>query len=232
MFDERVGVAVKRNGRISVPEYFGQRSHVHSAFERAGRKRVAQRVKAAMTDIQFFKHQFETPLVRAHRNDVAVCRHHEVRIAAFLYILQILYQLSGNRYFAAGSRGFGIVEYDSAACVVTRPIDRNQSFFQIDVLPSERDEFAHAQSRIKTQHDPEHLLLFTRRHSRFYFLLFGERETIDYPFVAFRAFYAVCRIFSGYTDKARRPQRIANNGYNHVYGVCRQSPARLFVAAA
>lgn len=110
MFDERVGVAVKRNGRISVPEYFGQRSHVHNAFERAGRKRVAQRVKAAMTDIQFFKHQFETPLVRAHRNDVAVCRHHEVRIAAFLYILQILYQLSGNRYFAAGSRGFGIVE--------------------------------------------------------------------------------------------------------------------------
>ena len=78
-------VAFQRDRRIFVSENLGERSDVHAALDRAGGKRVSERVKPSVRDIQFFKQQFETPLVTSHRNGIAARGHHEVGIAVFLY---------------------------------------------------------------------------------------------------------------------------------------------------
>ena len=42
MLHEGVRIAVERDGRVLVPEDFGERFHVHAAFEGAGGERVPQ----------------------------------------------------------------------------------------------------------------------------------------------------------------------------------------------
>ena len=52
MLHERVNVAVKGYGWILMPEYLGQCFHIHSAFQGARCKGVAQRMKAPMRYIE------------------------------------------------------------------------------------------------------------------------------------------------------------------------------------
>ena len=83
-----MGVAINRDGRVLVAEDLGERFHVHAAFESACGKRMPQGMKAFVRDIQPFQEQFKTSLVGADGNRLPVCRHHEGRIALFLYAFE------------------------------------------------------------------------------------------------------------------------------------------------
>ena len=52
MFHKGMGVAVERDGRVFMPQNFGQGLYVHSAFQRARGKGVPQGMEALMQDIQ------------------------------------------------------------------------------------------------------------------------------------------------------------------------------------
>lgn len=54
MLHKGVNVTVEGNGRVFMPEYLGERFHVHTAFKSAGGKRMPQGVKAFVRDIQSF----------------------------------------------------------------------------------------------------------------------------------------------------------------------------------
>lgn len=55
MFRKRMNITVERNRRVFMPEDFGQRFHIHAAFQRAGGKRMPQRMKPFMRDSEFFE---------------------------------------------------------------------------------------------------------------------------------------------------------------------------------
>ena len=65
MLHERVNVAVKGYGWILMPEYLGQRFYVHSAFQGARCKSVAQRMKAPMWYIEILLQRSKCALVRS-----------------------------------------------------------------------------------------------------------------------------------------------------------------------
>ena len=111
MLHKGMGVAVKRDGRAFMTKDLGERLYVHAAFDGASGKRMPQGVKAFVRYLQFFQEQFKTSLVGADRNGLSVCRHHEGRIALFLYAFQDRQQLFRERYLAAGRGGFRLV-YD------------------------------------------------------------------------------------------------------------------------
>ncbi len=88
MLHEGMRIAIERDGRIFMSENLGERLYVHSAFEGAGGKRMPQGMKAFVRNIQFFQEQFKTSLVGADGNRLFVCRHHEARMALFLYAFE------------------------------------------------------------------------------------------------------------------------------------------------
>ena len=54
MLQKGVGIAVEGDGGVAVAEDLGEGADIHAAFERAGGEGVAQGVKAAVRDMQFF----------------------------------------------------------------------------------------------------------------------------------------------------------------------------------
>ena len=65
VFHKGVNIAVKGYGWILMTEYFGQRFHVHSAFQGARCKGVAQRMKAPMRYIEILLQRSKGALVRS-----------------------------------------------------------------------------------------------------------------------------------------------------------------------
>jgi len=53
VFHERMDVSVESDGRILVSEDFGQRFDIHPAFNRPGRKRMTDRMKATVRNPVF-----------------------------------------------------------------------------------------------------------------------------------------------------------------------------------
>ena len=111
MLHKGVGIAVERDGRVFVTKDLGECFHVHTAFKGAGGKCMPQGMESFVRNIQSFKEQFKTSLLGADGNRLSVCRHHEWRIALFLYAFQDRQQLLRQRYYAAGSRSFRFI-YD------------------------------------------------------------------------------------------------------------------------
>ena len=97
MLHQGVSIAVESYGRVFVAEDLGERFHVHAAFEGAGCERMPQGVKAFMRNFQFFQEQFKTSLVGTDRYGLSVFRHHEGRIALFLYAFEDRKQLLRQR---------------------------------------------------------------------------------------------------------------------------------------
>ena len=118
MLHKGVGIAVERDGRIFVTEDLGERFYVHAAFECASGKCVTQGMKALVQNIQFFQEQFKTSLVGADGHRLSVCRHHEGRIALFLYAFEDRQQLLRQRYHAARSCCFRLVDYKPVFAVM------------------------------------------------------------------------------------------------------------------
>ena len=85
MLHKGVSITVERDGRVLVAENFGKRFDVHAAFEGAGGKSMPQGMESLVRNFQLFQKQFKTPLVGTDGNRFPVCRHHEGRIALFLY---------------------------------------------------------------------------------------------------------------------------------------------------
>ena len=63
MLHKGMGITVKRDSRVFMPQYLGQSFYVHAAFEGAGSKRVPQRMKPFVGNFQPFQEQFKTSLV-------------------------------------------------------------------------------------------------------------------------------------------------------------------------
>ncbi len=117
MLHKGMGIAIERDGRVLMPEYLGERLYVHAAFEGARGKCMPQGMKAFMRNFQPFQEQFKTSLVGTDGHRLSVCRHHEGRIALFLYAFEERQKLSRQRYHAAGSHCFRLV-YDKAVFAV------------------------------------------------------------------------------------------------------------------
>ena len=81
MLHERVNIAVKGYGWILMPEYLGQCFHIHSAFQGACCKGMAERVKAFVWDSELSLQRSKGALVRSDRNRFFAIRYDVDRVA-------------------------------------------------------------------------------------------------------------------------------------------------------
>ena len=63
MFHHRVGITVKGYSCVLMSQNLRKRFDVHSAFERTGCERMAQKVKSFPFDPQFLLQQLKIPLL-------------------------------------------------------------------------------------------------------------------------------------------------------------------------
>ena len=158
MLHKGMGIAVERDGRVLVTEDLGERFYVHAAFEGAGGKSVPQGMEAFVRDIQSFQEQFKTSLVGTDGDRLSVCRHHEGRIALFLYAFEKGQQLFGERYHAAGSGGFRLVYNKPILAVMTRLGNSENTLRKVYIRPLQGDQFSDAQSAVKAEDNAVQLI--------------------------------------------------------------------------
>ena len=214
-----------------MPEDLRKRFYVHAALQGACGEGVPERMKPFVRDVQFFQEQLEAALIGADGDGFSVCGHHEGRLAPLFQRFQDGQQLFGERDHAAGGRRFRLVDDKSAFAVVAGLRDGEDALCKVDVAPLQRHEFPDAQAAVKAKQNAVHLVFLARKHRLLYPLLLGEGETFHGLFRKFRALDLVRRIFLREPQKMRRFERALDDGYDAVDAVCRESPARLFVAA-
>ena len=139
-------------------ENLGERLYVHSAFEGAGGKRMPQGMKAFVRNIQFFQEQFKTSLVGADGNRLFVCRHHEARMALFLYAFEERQQLSRQWDHAAGSSRFRLANDKPAFAVMTGLGNGQNALYKVNIAPLQGNEFTYAQAAVKTEKNAVQLI--------------------------------------------------------------------------
>lgn len=232
MLQKGVGIAVEGDGGVAVAEDLGEGADIHAAFERAGGKGVAQGMKAAVRDMQFFEQQFKTPLVGADEEGAVAVGDDEVAVTALFQAPQAREQLSRQGDDAAGGFGLGVFQHDAVFGVAAGVGDDEQAFFKVDILPAQGEQLTDAQARIEAKQDALHFRLFGGLHGGFDGLLLGGGETADGLFAALGARQAVGRGVGDKPQAAGGGEGVAEHRDHAVDRAGGESAAGLAVAGA
>lgn len=168
--------------------------YVHSAFDGAGSERVPQGMKTFVLDIQSFQEQFKTSLVGADGNRFSVCRHHEGRIALFLYAFEDRQQLLRQRDHAVGSGGFRLVNNKAILAIVAGLGNGQNALCKVYIAPLQGDKFPDTQTTIQTENNTVQLIFLAIQDCLLYLLLLGECKAFHGLFFQLRAFKFVRRV--------------------------------------
>ena len=227
-----VGVAVERDGGITVAENLGKGTDVHAAFEGAGGESMAQGVKAAVRELQLFQQQFETALIRAHAHGAAVLRHDKGRNTALFQGFEQGQQLFGQRDEPPRVRGLGLVYNQSVLAVVAGAGHGQRASGEIYVAPLQGYELAHAQPAVQAEHYAEQFVLLPAQHRLLDFFLFGGGEALHFARGEPGAFQAVGGDGTCQSQRAGGDEGGAQHGDDRVHAAAGQSRARAPVASA
>ena len=118
MLHERVNVAVKGYSWILMPEYLGQCFHIHSAFQGARCKGVAQRMKAPMRYIEILLQRSKGALVRSDRYRFFAIRYDVYRVAFLFSFTEQRHKLFRERDCSDGGLCFRYICYSPEYAVL------------------------------------------------------------------------------------------------------------------